>query len=310
MLCSSTSWTESIDMHCSVVVPVFNDVVAVPELLDRLFRMANGQGHEVDVIIVDDGSDEAVWQKLNCILGNYSGRSITLIRLAHNHGRQLATLCGLSYSAAEVIVTMDADLQQCPEDISILLHMLVSRKLDVVYGIGMSGHNWLRQFLASSYRFLSGFFGATYFEFSSFRAMSSALAHRLLEEVNTKTMSIDDGLCHLHPRHGTVHVKHEKRFHGISGYGTWELIVLILVCGYYSPRLQLAATRISLFLALLAGAVYACGSTFWSAALAMGVSIFSIIFFVACSLIVFFRKPMRFEDQVLVREIVDFKALD
>jgi glycosyltransferase involved in cell wall biosynthesis len=290
-------------MRYSVVVPIFNDVLAVPELLDRLFLMAQDQGHDVNVVIVDDGSQEAKWRQLKRISGSYPERSITLIRLSHNHGQQLATLCGLRYSTGGIVVTMDADLQQSPEDIPLLLDMLVNRRLDLVYGVGMSGHNWVRRLLASCYRFLSGVFGATFFEFCSFRAMKSNLAHRLLEEIKTKTIGIDDGLCHLHPQHGVVHVKHEKRFHGKSGYTTWQLVILILVCGYYSRRLLPAATRIAFFYAVSAGVVYSIGSTFWSSIWAIGLFIFSIAFFVACLLIVFFRKPMQLDDHISVKEV-------
>lgn len=238
-------------MRYSVVVPVFADISAMPELLARLFGMADARADEVELVLVDDGSPPPVREQLLQLLRAWHDRRIVLVRLAHNHGQQAATLCGLLHCTSELLVTMDADLQHAPEDIPLLLQALVQGGCDLVYGSGSSGHGWLRRVLSATYRSMAALVGSAFFHASSFRALHRRVLLQLQARIRHRTLSIDDCLRTVLDRAGHVRVTHRPRTRGRSAYGLVELLMLVARHGYHSPMLEPVLRRLALVTGVL-----------------------------------------------------------
>lgn len=118
-------------MDLSVVVPVFNEVESVDLLCEKLHQALEPLGLRSEVLLIDDGSEDGTWEKL---LENKARHPfLHLIRFRRNYGQTAAMAAGLDHARGEVIVTMDADLQNDPEDIPLLLDKMVDG-VDVVSG--------------------------------------------------------------------------------------------------------------------------------------------------------------------------------
>src|SRR5437867_3422015 len=108
------------DIAISVVIPVYRSSESLPILIPRLvaeFKRMNKKG---EIVLVDDASPDNSWAVLK-ELKNVHGKALKIARLLTNKGQHNALLCGLSLAKGNVIVTMDDDLQNPPEEIPRLL---------------------------------------------------------------------------------------------------------------------------------------------------------------------------------------------
>ena len=121
---------ESIDI--SVVVPLYNEAESLPELVAWIDRVARGNGLTYEIIMVDDGSDDASWSVVERLSGEYG--TIRGIRFMRNYGKSAALYCGFESAKGEVVFTMDADLQDSPEEIPEMRRMILEEGYDVVSG--------------------------------------------------------------------------------------------------------------------------------------------------------------------------------
>jgi len=128
----------------SIVVPVYNEESNVEPLFNEIVNvMANGDS-EVEVIFVDDGSQDNTLKKLKALQANQSTSQVKLrvLELQRNYGQTPALLAGLNNSKGEIIVTLDGDLQNDPHDIPKLLGEL-SNGYDVICGWRKNRHDSL-----------------------------------------------------------------------------------------------------------------------------------------------------------------------
>jgi dolichol-phosphate mannosyltransferase len=114
-----------------VIVPCYNEEAVFPELLQRLTHVLDNLDVPCDVLFVDDGSSDASFQL--AFEASAADERFSVIRLSRNFGHQIAISCGLDNSDAEVVVIMDADLQDPPELIPDMIS-LWTQGYDVVYG--------------------------------------------------------------------------------------------------------------------------------------------------------------------------------
>ncbi len=106
-------------MKYSVVIPVYNTVGPLAELVSRLDAVFDDMRVEHEVIMVDDGSpNPETWRTLAELASDHP--RLRAIRLSRNFGQQPATLCGIAESSGDYVITMDDDLQHSPEDIPLL----------------------------------------------------------------------------------------------------------------------------------------------------------------------------------------------
>jgi glycosyltransferase involved in cell wall biosynthesis len=116
----------------SVVIPVYNSEGSLPALVQRLEPVLTTLASEFELILVNDGSRDKSWNVIKRLASGYPWlRGINLVR---NYGQHNATLCGIRAAQYEVIVTLDDDLQNPPEEIPLLLSKL-EEGYDVVYGV-------------------------------------------------------------------------------------------------------------------------------------------------------------------------------
>jgi undecaprenyl-phosphate 4-deoxy-4-formamido-L-arabinose transferase len=132
----------------SVVIPVFNEDASLPELIRRCVASCVGTGLSFEILLVDDGSsdrsraliEEASLTHPNCIIG---------VLLNRNYGQHAAVMAGLEYSRGEIIVTLDADLQNPPEEIPRLV-ATIDEGFDVVGTVRMQRRDTLFRRLSSA----------------------------------------------------------------------------------------------------------------------------------------------------------------
>ncbi len=115
----------------SIVIPAYNEEENIPILYEKLRSVLEGLGREYEVIFVDDGSTDSTWEKLKEIAQR--DKKVKLIRFRRNYGQTAAMYAGFQHAKGEVIITMDADLQNDPEDIPRLLQEL-DKGYDIVSG--------------------------------------------------------------------------------------------------------------------------------------------------------------------------------
>ena len=119
-------------MDISVVVPLYNEEESLPELCQWIHRVMQEHGFTYEIILVDDGSNDGSWSVIEGLIAN-SG-CIRGIKFRRNYGKSAALHVGFQASAGDVVVTMDADLQDSPDEVPHLYQMITQKKYDLVSG--------------------------------------------------------------------------------------------------------------------------------------------------------------------------------
>ncbi len=139
----------------SIVVPCYNELEVIDPLYERLTKAAEKWGEPFEVIVVDDGSQEAFWRKL--VMIHQKDSRWKAMRFSRNFGHQTAVSAGLYYAAGDAVIVIDADLQDPPEE----LYRFIDKwkeGFDVVFAIRQKRkENIFKRFCYKSfYRILSG----------------------------------------------------------------------------------------------------------------------------------------------------------
>jgi glycosyltransferase involved in cell wall biosynthesis len=119
-------------MDLSIVVPLLNEDESLPELCGWIESVMQQNGYSYEVILVDDGSTDASWEVIQAIgkkNDNFKG-----IKFQRNYGKSAALNEGFKAAHGEVIITMDADMQDSPDEIPELRRMIVEEGYDMVSG--------------------------------------------------------------------------------------------------------------------------------------------------------------------------------
>ncbi|REJ87255.1 MAG: glycosyltransferase [Planctomycetota bacterium] len=115
----------------STVIPVYNEAESLPQLYDELTSVAGAQGYKLDIVFVDDGSTDNSWQVIERLAAN--DRRVHGIRFRRNFGKAAALSAGFDAVKGDLVMTLDADLQDDPKEIPHFLEKL-GEGLDVVSG--------------------------------------------------------------------------------------------------------------------------------------------------------------------------------
>ena len=116
----------------SVVVPVYNEIECIELLCEKLHENVSRLGRTYEIVLVDDGSTDGTWEKLVVLADRYP--HLRLIRFRTNFGQTAAMSAGFRESQGEIVVTLDADLQNDPADIPMLVEHMEQGGFDVVSG--------------------------------------------------------------------------------------------------------------------------------------------------------------------------------
>jgi glycosyltransferase involved in cell wall biosynthesis len=119
-------------MNVSVVVPLFNEEESLPELCAWIDRVLSENKLSYEVILVDDGSKDGSWEQIASLKLTYS--QVRGIRFRRNYGKSAALHTGFGMASGDVVITMDADLQDSPEEIPEMCRMILEEGYDVVSG--------------------------------------------------------------------------------------------------------------------------------------------------------------------------------
>ncbi len=119
-------------MNLSIVIPLYNEDESLPELISLISQVVGEMKITYEVILVDDGSRDNSWAVIQSLSQNY--REIKAIRFRRNYGKSAALYCGFNAALGDVVVTMDADLQDNPNEIPELYRMIKEDGYDLVSG--------------------------------------------------------------------------------------------------------------------------------------------------------------------------------
>lgn len=119
-------------MNISVIIPLLNEEESLPELEAWISRVMNDNGFTYEIIFVDDGSTDSSWHIIKEL--SLKNDAVKGIRFRRNYGKSAALNEGFKMSHGDVVITMDADLQDSPDEIPELYNMIMDKGYDLVSG--------------------------------------------------------------------------------------------------------------------------------------------------------------------------------
>lgn len=119
-------------MDISVVVPLFNEDESLPELTAWIAKVMNEHNFSYEIVLVDDGSTDKSWEVIETL--RLQNDAIKGIKFRRNYGKSAALNVGFEATKGDVIITMDADLQDSPDEIPELYRRIKEEKLDLISG--------------------------------------------------------------------------------------------------------------------------------------------------------------------------------
>lgn len=212
----------------SAVVPVYNDQEVLHELINRLKPALAKLTSDFEIILIDDGSADQSWQLIEELCRTHP--EIVGVKLARNFGQQGAIRAGLDQSAGEVVVIMDSDLQDRPEDIHLLLESLESNNTSMA----------IAQWESREDSFFKRFVSRLFYEFSRkfttiqveprlgiFRAIRKSVIDELkrFPEKSATPISL---LYYIGCDYSIVPLKRDARAAGTSGYNLRKMLSLTM----------------------------------------------------------------------------------
>ena len=120
------------NMDISVVIPLFNEEESLPELYQWIERVMDEHGFSFEVIFINDGSTDRSWSVIEEL--SQQSEHVKGIKFRRNYGKSPALYCGFKEAQGDVVITMDADLQDSPDEIPELYRMITSDGYDLVSG--------------------------------------------------------------------------------------------------------------------------------------------------------------------------------
>lgn len=119
-------------INISVVIPLINEEDSLKELYSWIVQVMNNNNFSYEIIFIDDGSTDKSWKIISALANENS--SVRGFRFQKNYGKSQALHLGFAQAKGEVVITMDADLQDSPDEIPELYAMIISGKFDLVSG--------------------------------------------------------------------------------------------------------------------------------------------------------------------------------
>ena len=216
-------YTQSI----SVVVPIYNDQEVIAELHRRLRPFLEAITDRYELILVDDGSRDRSWEEMLKV--RQANEHVRAVRLSRNFGQQSAIAAGLSLTSNDLIVLMDSDLQDRPEDIPTLIDALLADPQAMMAIAQWEERKDSRMKLAVSRLFQRVSNSITEIHtvprLGIFRVMKKSVVEELrnFPEKTATTVSL---LYYIGSRYVAVPLKRDARFAGKSGYNLSKMLAL------------------------------------------------------------------------------------
>ena len=119
-------------MNLSIVIPLLNEQESLPELHNWIVKVMSTHNFSYEILFIDDGSTDASWSIIDHL--SKENPNVKGIRFLRNYGKSQALHAGFAKVKGDVVITMDADLQDSPEEIPALYHKIIAEKFDLVSG--------------------------------------------------------------------------------------------------------------------------------------------------------------------------------
>lgn len=119
-------------MNISVVIPLYNEEESITELFAWIKRVMTANNFSYEVIFINDGSTDSSWKKIEEL--SAENPTVRGLRFRRNYGKSAALYCGFKRAQGDVVITMDADLQDSPDEIPELYRMITKDGYDLVSG--------------------------------------------------------------------------------------------------------------------------------------------------------------------------------
>ncbi len=212
-------------LDISVVVPLYNEVESLPELLAWIDRVMRDNQLTYETILIDDGSNDGSWEVIEQLQTDYP--TLRGIRFARNYGKSAALYCGFDAAQGEVVITMDADLQDSPDEIPELRRMIIEEGYDLVSGwkkrrYDPIGKRWPSKFFNWTARRASGI------RLHDFNCGLKAYRHKVIKSIEVygemhrfiPILARKAGFRHI----GEKVVEHRARKYGRSKFGLERML--------------------------------------------------------------------------------------
>ena len=224
----------------SIVVPVYNEEENIKNLSSRIMDTMNAYKHSYEIIFIDDGSRDKTPAMLRELFKKYPNQ-IRVITFNGNYGQYVAILAGFEHVRGNVIVTLDADLQNLPEEIPSLLEKM-KEGYDLVGGYRKKRHdNWFRTYASKFINFIRA--KVTGIHMRDHGCMLRAYKRYIIDEV-VKTRETSTFITALAQKFAgnpiDFPVTHQEREAGTSKYDLYKLIRITfdLMTGFSLAPLQ------------------------------------------------------------------------
>lgn len=212
-------------MDISLVIPTYNEEESLPELMGWIEAVMQREGFSYEAIFVDDGSKDRSWQVIESLRA--ANPAVKGIRFLHNYGKSAALYCGFEKAQGDVVITMDADLQDSPDEIPELYRMIREEGYDLVSGWKKKRFDPLGKTLPSK------FFNRTARMVSGIRLHDFNCGLKAYRRNVIKSIEVYGEMHRYIPilaknagfkKIGEKVVQHQARKYGVSKYG-WERMI-------------------------------------------------------------------------------------
>ncbi len=214
------------NLDISVVVPLYNERESLPELMTWIDRVCRENALSYEVVMVDDGSSDGSWDVIARLKEEFP-ETLRAIRFMRNYGKSAALYCGFEAAEGEVVFTMDADLQDSPDEIPAMRRMIVEEGFDLVSG-------WKKhRFDPLSKRLPSKFFNRTARLVSGIKLHDFNCGLKCYRRSVVKSIEVYGEMHRYIPilakyagfgRIGEAVVHHQARKYGVSKFGMERML--------------------------------------------------------------------------------------
>jgi len=213
-------------LSVSIVIPVFNEVENIDTLVQRVTSVCAGLANTWELVLVDDGSRDGSTEKLEAAADRHAGH-VRAIILNRNYGQHAAIMCGFRRARGEMVITLDADLQNPPEEIPRLVQAIEDGN-DVVGTIRMNRQDtFFRRFASARINWMVK--KATGVGMSDYGCMLRAYKRPVVDamlQCRERSTFIPVLANSFAKRSLEIEVRHAERAAGESKYSLWKLVNL------------------------------------------------------------------------------------
>jgi glycosyltransferase involved in cell wall biosynthesis len=213
-------------MDISIVVPVYNEEESLPHLMEWIERVMSKADYQYEVIMIDDGSSDQSWTVIKDLKQTY-GAKLVASKFRRNYGKSAALNVGFAEASGDVVITMDADLQDSPDEVPALYDMIMTEGYDLVSGWKKKRHDPVSKTIPSKL-FNAVARKVSHIELHDFNCGLKAYKNEVVKDINVygdlhrwlPVLAKWQGYNEI----GEKVVEHNARKFGVSKFGAKRLI--------------------------------------------------------------------------------------